>query len=246
MRIALFADIHANREAFDACLADAHRNGAERYVFLGDLVGYGADPAYIVDRVAELAMAGADVVRGNHDAAIDTPDPHMNAAARAAIDWTRSRLDTAQRAFLADLPMTITDANRLFVHAEASAPNFWIYVTNIRDAERSLRATNVPVTFCGHVHRPQLYYQSTPKNAQCFIPTSGIAIPLSGARKWLAVLGAVGQPRDENPAAAYAVFDTACSALTFCRVAYDIETAVQKIERAGLPEILGARLFIGR
>jgi diadenosine tetraphosphatase ApaH/serine/threonine PP2A family protein phosphatase len=246
MRFALIADIHANREAFDACVWHAERHGAERHVFLGDLVGYGADPGYIVDRVADLAAAGAYVVRGNHDAAVGVPDIHMNSTAQAALDWTRSTLDAAQRAFLSALPTTVRDDDLLFVHSEGSAPAEWIYVTDPRDAERSFRATDARVTFCGHVHRPQLYFQSISKHAQCFIPTSAVAIPLLRRRRWLAVMGAVGQPRDENPAAAYALFDTERSALTYCRVPYDIEAAARKIKRAGLPAILSARLFVGR
>ncbi len=246
MLIAIFADIHANREAFDACLVDARRQGVDRSMFLGDLIGYGADPAYVVDRVAELTMAGAQAVLGNHDAAVAVADPHMNSMAQAALEWTRSQLTPAQRAFLRDMPLLIREDNRLFVHAEASQPRHFIYVTDEGIAERSLQATDQQVTFCAHVHYPQLYFQSAHRPPQRFIPTSQVAIPLSATHKWLAVLGAVGQPRDGNPAAAYALFDTDRSILTYCRVTYDIETAADKINRAGLPSMLGTRLFRGR
>jgi diadenosine tetraphosphatase ApaH/serine/threonine PP2A family protein phosphatase len=246
MRIALFADIHANREAFDACLAAAARLGAEAHVFLGDLVGYGADPAYVVDRVAAMAERGALVLLGNHDAAIAVPDPHMNAHAAAAIDWTRQALDRAQCAFLANLPRTIRQDDRLYVHSEASAPESWIYVTNVHEAERSLAATDLPFSFCGHIHVPQLYHQAPYKPALRFLPHSGIAIPLLTNRKWLAVIGSVGQPRDDNPAAAFALLDSRRGMLTYHRVVYDVEKAAQKIKEAGLPLILAARLFIGR
>ncbi len=246
MLIALFADVHANREAFDACLAAAARYGAESYVFLGDLVGYGADPSYVVDHVAAMAERGALVLLGNHDAAIALPDPHMNPHATAAVDWTRQVLDRAQCAFLASLPRTIRQDNRLYVHSEASAPEHWIYVTNVHDAGRSLAATDLPFSFCGHVHVPQLYHQSPNRPALRFLPHAGTAIPLLTNRKWLAVLGSVGQPRDENPAAAFALLDSVGGRLTYYRVAYDVEKAAQKIKHAGLPLILAARLFIGR
>jgi diadenosine tetraphosphatase ApaH/serine/threonine PP2A family protein phosphatase len=246
MLIAIFADIHANREAFDACLADAHQMGSRQFIFLGDLVGYGADPAYVVERVAELTAAGAQTLLGNHDAAVAAADPNMNSMARAALDWTRAQLTQSQCAFLAALPILICADNCLFVHAEASQPRQFIYVTDERVAERSLQATDLPITFCGHVHRPQLYFRSAHKPAQRFIPTPQVAIPLSASHQWLAVLGAVGQPRDGNPAAAYSLFDTDRLRLIYCRVAYDIETAADKINRAGLPPVLGARLFLGR
>jgi diadenosine tetraphosphatase ApaH/serine/threonine PP2A family protein phosphatase len=246
MLIALFADIHANREAFDACLARAARLGAESYVFLGDLVGYGADPAYVVDRVAAMAEQGALVLLGNHDAAIALPDLHMNPQATAAVDWTRHVLDRAQCAFLAGLPRTIRQDNRLYVHSEASAPEQWIYVINAHDAERSLAATDLPFSFCGHIHVPQLYHQAPNRPTLRFVPHAGTPIPLLTNRKWLAVLGSVGQPRDENPAAAFALLDSARGKLTYYRVAYDVEKAAKKIKEAGLPQILAARLFIGR
>src|SRR4029434_10915770 len=103
MLIALLADIHANREAMSACLADAENATVDRYVILGDLVGYGADPGWVVDRVAEMAGAGAGVLRGNHDAAVIDPSEGMVAEAQVAIDWTRSVLDDAQKALLAKL-----------------------------------------------------------------------------------------------------------------------------------------------
>src|SRR5262245_30195195 len=128
MLIALFADIHGNREALSACLADAERAGADRYVLLGDLVGYGADPEWVVDRAAEMVADGAVAVLGNHDAAVLNPSGDMNPVATAAIDWTRTRLDHGQRSFLAQLPLTVEQGDRLFVHASASAPDTWIYV----------------------------------------------------------------------------------------------------------------------
>ena len=119
MLIALLADIHGNREALTACLADAERAGAERYVFLGDLVGYGADPAWVVERVAEMVEAGAVAVLGNHDAAVLSPSDSMNPAAAAAIAWTRTG-STRRMLLSARLPLTVDDGDRLYVHASAS------------------------------------------------------------------------------------------------------------------------------
>jgi predicted phosphodiesterase len=218
MLIALLADIHGNREALTACLADAQRAGADRYVFLGDLVGYGADPAWVVDRAAEMVAAGAVAVLGNHDAAVFNPSETMN---------------------------TVDESGRLFVHASASAPDTWIYVLGPREAFQSFRATHHRLTFCGHTHFPALFNESIRTLPQHHVPADGKPIPLLGQRRWLAVLGAVGQPRDNNPAACYGLFDDERSRLTYVRVPYDVELAARKIRRAGLPESLASRLTMG-
>lgn len=246
MRIAFFSDIHANRQALDACLAHATRRQVDRYVFLGDLVGYGADPSYVIDRVALLASEGAVVLLGNHDAAVLGSTDGMNDYARTAALWTRHQLDDSQRAFIARLPLTVEEEDRLYLHSEAVSPHSWNYITNASEAEHSLHITAQRLTFCGHVHRPQLYHMSSAKPAVLFIPAAGAPIPLVGTRKWLAVMGAVGQPRDENPAAAYAILDTKTTELTYLRIAYDIQSAAAAIHAAGLPRMLAARLFIGR
>ena len=119
MLVALLTDIHGNREALDACLEHARRIGAARFVFLGDYVGYGADPSYVVDTVSGMVEEGAVALLGNHDEAIASPSENMNALARAAIDWTRGRLDAAQGAFLRTLPLFRQEGERLFVHASA-------------------------------------------------------------------------------------------------------------------------------
>ncbi len=247
MRIAIFSDIHGNREAFDACLAQAGRQRVDRMVFLGDLVGYGADPQYIVDRVRREIGRGAVAVVGNHDeAAIAANTRNMNDYARAALEWTHRALDDGAREFLASLPNTIEEEDRLFVHSEASRPKSWVYITDPGSAERSLVATTQRLTFCGHIHRPQLYHMAPGRPPQFFAPKTGTPAPLISSRKWLCVLGAVGQPRDENPAAAWCLLDTTAGEITYHRVAYDIDRAAAKIRAAGLPQILAARLFIGR
>jgi diadenosine tetraphosphatase ApaH/serine/threonine PP2A family protein phosphatase len=247
MRLALLADIHGNREALDACLAHAARQKIDQFIFLGDMVGYGADPLYIIDRVRDLQAKGAIVLMGNHDEAAGKGSlDNMNSYARHALEWTRIQLDEESRAYLQALPLYHVIDDALFVHADASSPRAWNYITNASDAERSMRGTDRRLTFCGHVHRPQLYHMTQQKPAVLFIPQNNTPIPLVGQRKWLAVQGAVGQPRDDNPDAAYSVFDTMKQEITYFRVAYDIETAAAKIHAAQLPQILAARLFIGR
>ena len=246
MLLAVFADVHANRQAFTACLEAARSRGAERFILLGDFVGYGADPEWTVDTVMRMVEEGATAVRGNHDNAIETPSESMNEVAQAAIDWTRGRLSAAQRAFLAELPMVEDEDDRLYVHSEASNPARWRYVQSTADAARSIAATGAAVTFCGHIHRPALYSMSATAKMTNFVPTSGVGVQLLQGRRWLAVLGAVGQPRDGNPAACFATYDTRTREITWCRVAYDIETAANRIRANGLPLWLAERLSQGR
>jgi diadenosine tetraphosphatase ApaH/serine/threonine PP2A family protein phosphatase len=246
MRIAIFADIHSNRQAFEACLAHARGQGAERIVLLGDYVGYGADPDWTVSTVMDLVGQGAIAVRGNHDNAIAETGEKMNVEAQIAIEWTRCQLGAPQRKFLADLPLTAVSSDRLYVHAEASHPAAWKYVASVEDAAESFAAVRERLIFCGHIHLPQLYSMSVTGKLIRFVPTSDVAIPLLPGRRWLAVMGSVGQPRDGNPAAAYGILDTATNELTFCRAAYDVEEAAERIRKAGLPPHLANRLLQGR
>jgi len=244
--LAIFADIHANRQAFAASLDAARARGAEHFILLGDFVGYGGDPEWVVDTVMELVEQGAIAVRGNHDHAIGSPSETMNSAARAAIDWTRTRLDAAQRRFLAELPLSVEEDDRLYVHSEASSPRRWRYVQCAADAARSMIATSARVSFCGHIHQPALYSMSATAKMTSFVPIAGIPVQLLKGRQWLAVAGSVGQPRDHNPAASFLTYDTRSREVTYCRVAYDVERAAKRIRDNGLPAWLADRLSQGR
>jgi diadenosine tetraphosphatase ApaH/serine/threonine PP2A family protein phosphatase len=215
-------------------------------VLLGDYVGYGADPEWSVDAVMGLVDAGAVAVRGNHDNAIGAGGETMNAEAQAAIEWTRGRLGPAQRRFLADLPLSLNEDDRLYVHSEASNPPRWRYVQDATDAARSMIATAAHVTFCGHIHQPALYSMSSTAKMTSFVPVSGVPVQLLKGRQWLAVLGSVGQPRDRDPAACFALFDTSSCEITYCRVPYDVAAAAKRIRENGLPVWLADRLAIGR
>ena len=245
MRIALMSDIHGNREALTACLEHAAQNGVGRYVFLGDYAGYGADPGWVIDTVMAEVERGAVALLGNHDAAVLADDVAMNDAAAAAIAWTRTQLDDRQRAFIAGLPLTVADDDRLYVHASAFEPTEWHYVTELYSAAKSLMATQAHATFCGHTHVPALFHVSMTGKFASFDPVARVEIPLTRQRRWLAVIGSVGQPRDRDPAACYAVLDDERDVLSYVRVPYDIDGAARKIRAAGLPAVLSARLFEG-
>jgi diadenosine tetraphosphatase ApaH/serine/threonine PP2A family protein phosphatase len=246
MKLALVTDLHANRESVSAVLAHAQAQGAQRHAFLGDFVGYGADPGWVVDVVREHVARGALAVMGNHDAAVvQGPSPSMIAEARQVVEWTRARLNPAQLDFLATLPMTRREASLLFVHANAWAPASWAYVTGRVEAMRSLLATDAGVVVCGHMHDPRLFHLTAAGKGGEFVPVPGVPIPLSAHRRWLVIPGSAGQPRDGNPAACYAMLDTASMLLTYHRVPYDVNAAGTKIRAAGLPQRLAARLTDG-
>ncbi|MBO0751128.1 MAG: metallophosphoesterase family protein [Bradyrhizobiaceae bacterium] len=245
MRIAFFTDLHANREALTACLDHAGRGRIDRYAFLGDYVGYGADPVFAIETVMAHAARGAIAVLGNHDAAALAPDPFMSDTAAAAMEWTRGRLEAAHVAFIKGLPLSFEEDGRFYVHASADQPAAWHYVTDRHAASQCLAATSAQAVFCGHTHVPALFHRSGTGRTARFKPQHGVEIPLTAGRRWLAVIGSVGQPRDHDPAACYAVLDTAREALTYVRVPYDIDTAARKITDAGLPFMLSRRLFAG-
>lgn len=246
MRTAILTDLHANREAVMACMAHAGERNVQRHAFLGDLVGYGADPGWVLDTVMQHVEQGAIAVLGNHDqATVQGARSQMHAEANRAIDWTRSQLTPEQLEFLGNLPLKVEQAGCLYVHASAAAPEQWEYITGRLEATRSMHATDCQVTFCGHVHIPALYNMSATGKVSSFTPVGDSNIPLATTRHWLAIPGAVGQPRDGNPAACYAIFDDASHDLTFFRVPYDCQAAADKIIAAGLPTSFGQRLLEG-
>jgi diadenosine tetraphosphatase ApaH/serine/threonine PP2A family protein phosphatase len=208
-------------------------------------VGYGADPAAVLDIVAGYGSRGAVVVKGNHDDAVLGAGGYFNETAAAAIAWTRAAIQPTHRMFLESLPLCIREDSMCFVHASAAAPQRWDYVDSAGAAERSARAAQRPYTFCGHVHQQVLYGEDARKRMIPFHPRAGVPIPVSPHRAWLALVGSVGQPRDGNPAAAYALADLDAKSITFHRVPYDNFAAARKVRAAGLPDMLAYRLERG-
>ena len=245
MLIALLSDIHSNIEALTACLRHATERGAERFAYLGDFVGYGGDPKGVIEQVAAHAALGAIVVRGNHDDAVNRPAGYFNEAAQAAIELARQVLSNEQKRFLSALPLIVREGASCFVHASAAFPERWDYVDSPAAARRSIEAAESTYTFCGHVHNQCLYFETKPGQLKAFRPDPGTPIPIHHNRRWLAIVGSVGQPRDRNPAAAYALFDGAREKITFFRIPYDCLSAAEKIRTSGLPESLAYRVQRG-
>ena len=187
MKLALLADPHANLQALQACMADARARGASHYAFLGDLVGYGADPAAVLDIVMPMHAQGACVIRGNHDEAAVAPPAASGAGAdRAMPAWTHAQLSPAHREFLAQLPLQARIDNILFVHASAKEPARWTYVTRAIEAAHSLdaaRECGASVVFGGHVHEQRLFYMGGVGKLMPFAPPPGVAIHVTPHRE---------------------------------------------------------------
>lgn len=250
MKLALLSDIHANLQALEACLDHAQRQGATQHALLGDLVGYGGDPAPVMDRIQQLANGGAVVLLGNHDEMALQPPAQSDRLGEATAGWTHAQLTTEHRQFLSTLPLTARLQSCWLVHASADAPEKWRYVEDERSAGASLEAAvtdpQVRYVFGGHVHRQTLYYKGSGRGLMAFAPTPGVPIPTPAHRQWIATVGSVGQPRDGQPSAMYALFDLAQARLTFHRVPYDHMAAAAAVRRAGLPEYFAKRLEEGR
>jgi predicted phosphodiesterase len=247
-RIGLFADLHSNLEAFNACISRAEELGVSRMVFLGDLVGYNADPVAVIERIADLVDSKkAIALLGNHDEAIFKDSrSHMNASANAVIEWTKTQLSNAHVEFLKDLPLIVNEEKICFVHASAHNPADWNYVTDSMSAWRCAQSSGKSYTFVGHAHEQALFYQSAVGKLIRFTPHPGDEIPVLQHRQWVGVVGSLGQPRDGNPEACFAIFEPETEVLTFHRTAYDHFAAADKVRRAGLPEDLANRLITGK
>ncbi len=244
MTLALLSDIHANVEALEACLRHARESGATQFAFLGDYVGYGADASAVVRILMQYSADGAVLVKGNHDDALAASAPYMNEAVRESVAFAREQLSNEQRAFLGALPLTVRRSQLFFVHASAAAPSRWTYVDSPAAALKSLRAAESAYTFSGHVH-DQVLFAEVDSRAAPHRPVPGKAIAVGAHRRWLGLVGSVGQPRDGQPAAAYALFDEEARRITFFRVPYDHRAAAMKIRRAGLSAALAHRVERG-
>ncbi len=232
MRLAIISDIHANLEALTAVLEDIRQQQADRIVCLGDIVGYGADPAACVGLVREHA---AFCVLGNHDAAIfaEHQRTYFNPFAVEAVRWTERQLGEEDVAYLRGLPYRVSQDNMLFVHSAPRAPEEWDYVFSGMEARMQARHFFERLCFVGHSHIPGVYPLDS--GMQHYSPT----------HRFLINVGSVGQPRDRNWRSAYGLLDTVAGSYESRRVAYDVDTAMQKIRDRGLPPRLAERLRSG-
>ncbi len=246
MRIAVFSDIHANLEAFEVFASDAARRRIDKYVCLGDLVGYGANPNACIEGVRALPQV--EVLLGNHDAAATwiTSPYEMNTKAREAIMWTMDRLTDANRAFLENLPPLYREGNHVWAHASPFNPKAWTYVQDHASARLCLWRTRADLTFVAHTHRPLVIRPTRMLRLAFETPEHEEVVTLTPGNRLVCNCGSVGQSRDGLPAGSYLVLDTDAARIEFIRFGYDVEKAAQKIHSAGLPAFFAQRLLKGQ
>jgi predicted phosphodiesterase len=240
MKYAIISDIHANLEAFQVVLEDAQNQKVTHYACIGDVVGYNANPKECLDIVCKMNMP---CVKGNHDEYCSTDDPleGFNPAAAEAVHWTRRQLSDKECQWLCDLKYTKIVANFTLVHATLDAPERWGYVFDKLAAAASFPYQNTQVCFFGHTHVPVAFMRDTVVRGGTYSK-----FKIDTAKKYFINVGAIGQPRDNNPKAAYVIYDMDEGTIELRRLEYDILTAQKKILAAGLPERLAERLAVGR
>lgn len=244
MKYGIFGDIHGNLEALEAVLADMEDQEVTHPLCLGDLVGYGANPIECVEVVRAL---GCPVVRGNHDEWVTlgkTPSTFSDPA-RISLEYSRRLLSPTQLNFLRRLPMKWVEDPVTLVHATLDGPESWGYITTRLEAQTSFLYQKTPLCFVGHTHRPCAFAQEKEIRPLEFRHVDIHLDRSKVGRKFLFNVGSVGQPRDGDWRASYAVFSPEEHWVDLRRVSYDIEKASSKILKANLPETLSKRLFKG-
>jgi diadenosine tetraphosphatase ApaH/serine/threonine PP2A family protein phosphatase len=239
MRYAVLSDVHGNLEALSAVLADA-AGRVDAVVCLGDVVGYGADPVGCTELIAERARL---VVAGNHEHGLTgrLDLDWFNAYARAALEWTRGRVDEDHRAWLEARPLVGEVEDATFVHASPARPEEWDYLVTAEDGFHAFGAFTTRICFVGHSHRPAAW--SLGSSGPAYDP-GPVDLALDDGRRYILNVGSVGQPRDGDPRAAYVVWDMDARRIAIRRVAYDVSAARAKIVGAGLPRFLADRLAV--
>ena len=241
MKYAILSDVHSNLEAFQAVLADLSQEKVDQTFFLGDIVGYGADPDQCIELLQGLTTSA---IAGNHDwAAIGlTEYTYFNPVARAAIEWTSGNITGEHQEFLKKLPLTQNHHNLTLVHATPYEPEAWHYIFSLEEAHVSFQYHDRQICFLGHSHTPIAFKQNEEGRSSVLPDTT---FTLEGSQRYIINVGSVGQPRDGDPRAAYGIYDPDEPCFTLRRIPYNIKRAQEKIIAAGLPHFLAQRLALG-
>ena len=240
-KFAILGDIHSKLDALNVVLDDCRANGVTDFLCTGDVVGYNACPRECIEIIRSL---GCPVVMGNHDHYVSSSQnlSDFNPAAAEVIKWTRKQLNDEELSFLRSFPFVSTNMGITLVHSTMDCPESFGYVFDHLQAEAHFTHQVTPICFHGHTHCPMIYEKQV--SAVYRIDAQDFKLPLG--RKYFINVGSVGQPRDGDPRAAYAIWEPAERMLSFRRLDYDIEAAQARIRAAGLPERLAERLSVGR
>jgi diadenosine tetraphosphatase ApaH/serine/threonine PP2A family protein phosphatase len=243
MKYAILSDIHSNLPALTRVLEDCARQDIADFLITGDVVGYGAQPNECCDLIRDLR---AVVIRGNHDEAAVGPgkEEWFTAPARACILWTREVLTAENREFLEELAPAHQVEGAHLCHGSLSDPD--LYTSTPQDALLTLALMTEPLCFLGHTHYAEWYTHRHDNRPPSQHPRpEGGELQLTPERQYVVNAGAVGQPRDGNSQASFAIWDTEAKLVTIRRLSYDIATAQQRILDAGLPGNMAERLKYG-
>lgn len=240
-KFAILGDIHSNIDALTVVLDDCRSQGVTDFLCTGDVVGYNACPRECLEIIRDL---GCPVVMGNHDHYVSSVQnlEAFNPHAAAVIEWTREQLTDDEMAYLANLPFVKTTMGITLVHSTMDVPENFGYVFDHLQAEAHFTHQVTPLCFHGHTHCPMIYEKQL--SAVYRIDAQDFRLPIG--RKYFVNVGSVGQPRDGDPRAAYAIYEPKSRSLSFRRLDYDIAAAQERIRLAGLPEHLAERLEVGR
>jgi predicted phosphodiesterase len=243
MRCLVFSDIHGNLEALSAVMRFAEKRRIDRYVCLGDLVGYGASPNEVIRYVKRLKPLS--IIRGNHDKAVTTRESidSFNPIAAAAIRWTRRTVTKTGQEFLHALPRGPQVVEELFTICHGAPFDEDFYIFGEYDADEAFGFLKTPLGFFGHTHFPFLYVQR--EGALVGTHMDGGEVKLEPGSTYLVNPGSVGQPRDRNSKASCLVYDSDHRIIRFHRLEYDVEAAQKRIREAELPHALADRLAAG-
>ncbi|NOY78623.1 MAG: metallophosphoesterase family protein [Calditrichaeota bacterium] len=241
MRYGFIADVHGNLEALTAVLDDLRDRNIDEIICLGDSVGYGPDPNACVALIRENTRYA---LLGNHDSAAigKTTLQYFNLYARQAIEWTREILDADSYSYLSSLPLKIIIDDMTLVHSTPKHPEEWNYLFDTRDAIENFNYFRTRLCFIGHSHRPVAFFHEGERYWISYDPTLLIRPKMRG----IINVGSVGQPRDGDPRACYGIYDEEDGEFQYIRVPYDVEKTQAKMRKAGLPDYLIHRLFVGR
>jgi predicted phosphodiesterase len=244
VRVALISDVHSNATALDAVLGHARSQGAEAVWNMGDLVGYGPDPDAVA---ATLSAAGARSVLGNHDAAAigELDLTRFNPLAAAAAKWTAANISAATIAYLRALPLVSQDEQATLAHGTLRDP-LWEYLETYDEARAQFELQETAISIVGHTHHPVLLHRDRAGRISSVLAPQGEPYELDRPGEWCINPGSVGQPRDGDPRASYALLDLPARTVTYWRITYDVGATQQRMRERGLAEPHIARLALGR